>query len=68
MSRFNTLYLGDPADAAEALEDTGARGNTDRNVDELRVALINALKRIAALEKTVAGLDKATRSHLSEVV
>lgn len=56
-SRFNTLYLGEAAEAAQALENTGARSNTDRNVDELRVALINALNKIDRLEQRMALME-----------
>ncbi len=48
MSRFNTLYLGEPADAADELEIADADPEADR--DEIRVALINALRRIDKLE------------------
>lgn len=43
MSRFNTLYIGEPTDAAQELEDSEA------TTDELRIALINALNRIHQL-------------------
>lgn len=42
-SRFNTFYLGEPSDAADALEE-------DATLDELRAALQNALRRIARLQ------------------
>lgn len=44
MSRFNTLLHGSAEEAADALEDTPA------DEQELRVALQNALRRIAKLE------------------
>lgn len=50
MSRFNALYLGTAEEAAAALVDD------DGSVDELRVALINALLKIDALEKKVTKL------------
>lgn len=54
MSRFNALYQGEPDDAADLLE------IDDRNdgctADELRVALLNALRRIATLERKVVDL------------
>lgn len=57
MSRFNTLYRGEPADAAEELEGSWI-GSTADNAEYMRVALINALRRIDALEKRVANLRK----------
>jgi hypothetical protein len=44
VSRFNTLLHGSAEEAADALEDTPA------DEQELRVALQNALRRIAKLE------------------
>jgi len=44
MSRFNELYRGEPGDAADQLEDREA---TDQ---ELKAALVNALRRIERLE------------------
>lgn len=45
-SKFNILYRGEPGEAAEELEnESGA------SVDELRLALINVLKRVALLEE-----------------
>ena len=52
MARFNTLYLGEPTEAADELEDT------DADNGELRAALINALRRIDRLERQVANLRK----------
>lgn len=52
MSRFNTLYLGEPGDAAEELEH--AHGDPEADRDEIRVALINALRRIERLERALA--------------
>jgi hypothetical protein len=54
MSRFNTLYLGEAADAADELESPDADPEAD--LDEVRVALINALRRIDKLERQVAQL------------
>lgn len=51
MSRFNTLYLGEPIDAAQELEDN------DADNGDLRAALINALRRIDQLERQVARLQ-----------
>jgi len=51
VSRFNTLYLGRAEDAAEALEGSPAELYHDPSADELRVALINALRRIEQLER-----------------
>jgi hypothetical protein len=51
MGRFNTLYLGEPTDAAQELEDT------DADNGELRAALINALNRIAKLEERIAAIN-----------
>lgn len=44
MSRFNTLYLGQADDAANELEDD------EGSVNDVKFALINALRRIAVLE------------------
>ena len=52
-SRFNTLYLGQPGEAADALEDF-SNGKVD--VDELRLALINALRRIELLTERLTKL------------
>lgn len=46
-SKFNTLYRGEPHEAANILEDSD-------DIGDLRVALINALRRIAALEEKLA--------------
>ena len=43
-SRFNTLYLGEPIEAAEALENFDGVSADEIDVGELRIALINALK------------------------
>jgi len=56
MSRFNTLYLGEAADAAAELEDS------DADNDELRAALQNALRRIDQLERQVATLQNRVGS------
>ena len=50
-SRFNELYLGEPGDAADQLEDLPA------SEQELRAALINALRRIERLEAQVLNLQ-----------
>jgi hypothetical protein len=47
VSRFNTLYLGEAADAADALADEAA------DEQELRAALQNALRRIDKLERAL---------------
>jgi hypothetical protein len=49
-SRFNELYRGEPGDVADQLEETEA------SEQELRAGLINALRRIKALESWVAEL------------
>ena len=56
-SRFNTLYLGQPSEAADELEG----GQEETTVDELRIALINALRRIDALQTDVQTLGSMTR-------
>ena len=50
-SRFNRLYIGSASDAEDELErtDVDAREPT---TDELRLALVNALNRIAVLERS----------------
>lgn len=53
-SKFNELYRGEPADAADQLEDQEA------SEQELRAALINALRRIDRLEQQVARAQPAT--------
>lgn len=53
-SRLNTLYLGSAADAADALEVLEARCEIAQ--DDLRLALINALRRIQLLEEQLARL------------
>jgi hypothetical protein len=60
-SRFNTCYLGSAEDAAEEVECLGS-GSTNYDGDEndlVRVALVNALRRIARLEKAIAGMGAA---------
>ena len=52
-SRFNTLYQGDAIDAAELLENFDGVSADEIDADELRVALVNALRRIGALERKV---------------
>lgn len=61
MSRFNTLYIGEPADAAQELEDAEAWN------DDLRIALINALNRIHQLTRRVEQMDKVLMQHLRNV-
>lgn len=51
MSRFNTLYLGEPERVVEELE-----SETESTVDDLRVALINAMVRIDKLQQKVTEL------------
>jgi hypothetical protein len=51
VTRFNELYRGEPGIAADQLEDTEA------SEQELRAALINALRRIAVLEDRVLALQ-----------
>jgi hypothetical protein len=51
MSRFNELYRGEPGEAADQLEDIPA------TEQELRAALINALRRIERLEDQVLRLQ-----------
>lgn len=52
-SRFNTLALGEAADAAAIL----AGDNPPDTIDELRAALTNALERISRLENSVRDLQ-----------
>lgn len=52
MSRFNQLYLADAKSVIEELE------NDDASVDELRVALINAMGMISKLQEDVAVLRR----------
>ena len=52
MSRFNDLYRGEPDIAAERLDYWG-REVQPYTTDELRLALVNALRRIAILERQV---------------
>ncbi len=61
MSRFNTLYIGEPTDAAQELEDNEASN------DELRIALINALNRIHQLTQRIERMDKALTDHLRNI-
>jgi hypothetical protein len=67
-SRFNTLYLGPADEAVQELENTAARGTTEQHVGELRIALINALNRIADLERRVAQIDEAVTRHMDNAV
>lgn len=55
-SRFNTIYLGEPGEAADALENFYGVSADEIDTDELRRGLINALRRIADLERRVANL------------
>jgi len=51
-SRFNTLLLGSAEDAADILEAIGADYHGAPDTQEyMRLALTNALRRIAALER-----------------
>jgi hypothetical protein len=52
MSRFNQLYLADANSVIEELEDR------DATVDELRIALINALGMIAKLQADIQRLKQ----------
>lgn len=60
MSRFNTLLLGEPERAAEELENCA-------NEDELRAALINALRRIAVLEQRFGNVSFAARLNAETI-
>lgn len=51
MSRFNTLYLGSAERVADELE-----SETETTVDDLRVALINAMGMITKLQQEVTEL------------
>jgi hypothetical protein len=48
-SRVNVLYRGSAADAADELEQN--QRPVETTIDELRLALINALRKIDALER-----------------
>jgi hypothetical protein len=56
MSRFNTLYLGEPDEAADILE---CDDNPVESLTEVRVALTNALRRIARLERELRKANEA---------
>lgn len=56
MSRFNTLFLADATEVADALADGATK-------DELRIALINALRRIDKLEDDVIVLRRQVRDN-----
>lgn len=56
-SRFNTLYHGEPDRAADALEQGDSDFPKAVTPDELRIALINALRRIHQLERCIARLS-----------
>jgi len=62
MSRFNTLYLGDAKSAADELDSSTESEST---LDDLRVALINALGKIAELEQEVRILKRNVFSKAS---
>lgn len=62
MSRFNTLYHGDSFEIANELEDS------DASVEELRVALVNAARKIASLEDRIARIDRVIADHLRNAV
>jgi hypothetical protein len=59
VSRLNVLYYGSASDAADELD----IGSTP-TASELRVALVNALRRIAVLEGTTADLDPVSPLEL----
>jgi hypothetical protein len=65
VSRYNTLYLGEPLAVAEELENSGFddREIDNHDVNYLRLALINAHKRIAALQEAVATLSRSDALH-----
>lgn len=52
MSRFNVLYHGEASDAAEELD-----RDAPPSANELQVALVNALRRIAQLERRALVLE-----------
>jgi hypothetical protein len=54
VSCFNTLYHGEASDAADILDGD----QPPDTIEELRVALTNALRRISRLEAQVANLRK----------
>lgn len=51
MSRFNTLLLGEPESVRDELE-----SETETTVEDLRIALINAMGMIDKLRQEVAEL------------
>ena len=55
-SPFNTLLRGDPLEAAALLEESAT-------AEQLRLALVNALARIASLELEVRALKRAMREQ-----
>lgn len=57
MSRFNTLYRGEPRDVIAALEDESA------DEQELRLALQNAFRMIETLHARIELMDRALKSH-----
>lgn len=57
-TRFNTLRHGEPDKAVALLKD-GLFEHVPSDAQELRAALINALSRIAELERQVAALQAA---------
>lgn len=54
MSRFNTLYNGQSQDAADELE-----SRYEITTDDLRIALINALRKIDSLEHQIRRTNDA---------
>ena len=63
-SRFNTLLLGNPRQVIDAID------HQECTVDELRLAMINALRRINVLEEKTESLQRQlneTRSHYNLV-
>lgn len=64
MSRFNDLRLGDPSDAAGLLDYWGKAEVTEVTQDDLRLALVNALRRISDLEKKCESMRSNFERHL----
>lgn len=62
MSRLNTLYRGEPLEAAAALEDEPA------DEQELRAALQNAFRMIATLHARIERMDRTLASRLDTVI
>jgi hypothetical protein len=62
-SRFDTCYYGGAKEVVKALESPGG----DYPTDYLRVALINAMHRIAKLEEDVRDLEGRVRDVSPQV-